>query len=93
MPTKIKKQHENNVLNKLVLVVAVVEPLMTLPQIYQIWTDKDASGVSAVTWLGYMIAALIWLFYGLKIKDKPIIISSTLWIITEGFVVLGALRY
>ena len=74
-----------------VLVVAVAEPLSALPQIYEIWIKHQSEGVSALSWSLFAIAALIWLLYGLKIKDKPVIISSALWIITEIAVVLGVL--
>lgn len=74
-----------------VLVVAVAEPLSTFPQIYEIWIRHKSEGVSVLSWSLFAIAALIWLLYGLKIKDKPVIISSALWIITEIAVVLGVL--
>ncbi|MBI2009314.1 hypothetical protein HYS84_02790 [Candidatus Saccharibacteria bacterium] len=53
-----------------VLVVAVAEPLSTFPQIYEIWIRHKSEGVSVLSWSLFAIAALIWLLYGLKIKDK-----------------------
>jgi uncharacterized protein with PQ loop repeat len=92
---KAKKQNGNinrsNTLNKLVLAVGIIEPLITIPQAYTVWADKQTTGVSLLTWTGYVVAAIIWVLYGLKIKDKPIIISSAMWVLVEAAVVLGVL--
>ena len=93
-PHRIKKQKtDTSALGRLVLGIAVIEPLMTIPQIYQIWAHHDARGVSLSTWSFYILSAIIWLFYGFKIKDIPLIVASTLWVVMEGFVVLGILLY
>lgn len=72
---------------------AIVEPLMTIPQIYQIWSTKQAQGVSLLSWVFYLIAAVIWLLYGIKVKDKAVIIASVLWVFVEGLVIAGILVY
>ena len=71
--------------------MAVAEPLSTLPQLYEIWIKHQSEGVSVLSWSLFAIAALIWLLYGLKIKDKAVIISSSLWVVTEAAVVAGVL--
>lgn len=78
-------------LKKTILVVAVIEPLMTIPQIFQIWVRHQTAGVSLLTWLMFIFAALTWLFYGLKIKDLPVALSGFLWTIMELAVVIGLL--
>lgn len=84
---------QKRLIKRSVLVIAVLEPLMTLPQVYEIWVKKQAEGVSSLTWGLYLIAAVIWLLYGLQLKDKPIIISSILWLGFELAVVVGTLLY
>jgi len=69
--------------------MAIIEPLMTLPQVYEVWINRQAEGVSLLTWSFYVIAATIWLLYGLKIKDRPIILASILWVIVESTIVIG----
>lgn len=95
---RIRFKHLSNIqrkrlIKRSVLVIAVIEPLMTLPQVYEIWVMKKAEGVSSLTWGLYLIAAVIWLFYGLQLKDKPIIISSILWLFFESAVVIGTIMY
>lgn len=89
----LTKPQQKEMLKRSVLVVAIIEPAMTLPQIYEIWFKHQAQGVSATTWGLYIGAATIWLLYGIQLKDKPLIISSALWIVTEAAVVAGTLLY
>lgn len=88
---QVKRIQPSPALNKLVLLVGIIEPLMTLPQAYIIWVDKKTSGVSSLTWLAYMVAGIIWMSYGIKLKDKPIIITSILWLLMEAVVISGLL--
>ncbi len=87
------RKQKKQLIRRLVLAVAVIEPAMTLPQIYEIWVKQEAAGVSSVTWALYISAAFIWLLYGLQLKDKPLIISSILWVFAESTVVAGTLLY
>jgi uncharacterized protein with PQ loop repeat len=83
--------NSHSVIRKLVLILAVIEPIMTLPQIYEIWVKHQIAGVSLSTWSFYLFAAIVWTVYSIQIKDLPIFLSSSLWVITEGLVVLGLL--
>jgi uncharacterized protein with PQ loop repeat len=80
-------------INKLVLIIAFLEPLFTTGQIVQIWKHKDAKGNSLATWLFFDLSAVIWLLYALKIKNKPLIITECLWIITQTVVIIEILYY
>lgn len=77
-------------LEKAVYVGAVIEPVMTLPQIYDTWTDP-ASGGSILTWSAYFLFALVWLAYALKYRIRPLIITELLWVVFQGLVVVGLL--
>ena len=83
----------NTWLDKLITIVAIVSPLMTIPQIYQIFTSQSAAGVSLATWSAYFFMALVWVLYGIKQKDKAIIINNTLWAFFELFVIVGVIVF
>lgn len=85
--------NKKQVVKRAVLAIAIIEPAMTLPQIYEIWIKHEAAGVSVATWGLYISAAFVWLMYGLQLKDKALLTSSVLWIVTELAVVVGALIY
>ena len=86
-----KKDHL--IIDKLILFVAIMAPLMTVPQVLKIWVYQNATGVSLLSWASYLIFAFIWLSYGIAHKEKPIIITNVLWIIMKVFVVVGVWRY
>ena len=77
-------------IEKLVLFAAVATPVMTLPQVYQIWFLHN-KGASVVTWASYVAIAVIWLAYGMSKRDYPIMIMQTLCIVTYSSVVVGLL--
>ncbi len=93
---KEKYPHPNKwkrMLDKIIYVVGVVGPLMTLPQLYNIWVLKNAAGVSVLSWGAYALIAVVWLIYGFAHNEKPIVVNSSLWILLEVMVVIGTLMY
>lgn len=80
-------------LDKFLLIVAVIGPLMTLPQIIQIFVTKDVSGISALSWSLFTLLNIPWIIYGFVHKEKPIILGSIMWFIVNIIVVFGTLRY
>ena len=75
------------------LFVAVLEPVITLPQAYQIFRDRSATGVSITSWIGYEVFTLIWLWYGVAHKDKAITLYSLLYAFVQLAVIMGAIMY
>jgi MtN3 and saliva related transmembrane protein len=90
---KNKQSDYNKLLNRSVLAMAVIEPLFTLPQSYNVWVLHETNGVSLATWSFFTFAAIVWLLYGLSIKSLPLIISSTLWTVLQGALVIGLIIY
>ncbi len=88
-----KQGDKTDLFDRFVLVVAAIEPLSTLPQVYQVWFKHQTVGVSALTWLLYALSESIWLAYGLKKRDRPLIAASLLWMLMELLVGLGALLH
>jgi uncharacterized protein with PQ loop repeat len=80
---------KNHSLSKLTLTLAVITPLMTLPQIYEICISQRTTGVSGLSWGFYVFSSSIWFLYAIKIKDRALYISSALWVIVQAIVVLG----
>ena len=66
---------------------------MTLPQIYTIWVNHQAAGVSLLSWGAYGLAALVWFWYGLQKRDPNLYLPCVGWLVLDGAVVAGALVY
>jgi uncharacterized protein with PQ loop repeat len=84
---KVEKA-EHPVLDAATYFAGIASPLMTIPQIYDVWVLNRLDGVSVTSWSGYLLFSFVWLAYGIVHKDRPIIVSSMLWVIAEGLVVL-----
>jgi uncharacterized protein with PQ loop repeat len=89
MAGETKQRPDKSLFERFMLVFAVVEPIATIPQIYQVWSNRSVAGVSLPTWVFYTLTSGIWLLYGIKIKDKPIVASGFLWMATQALVVIG----
>jgi len=88
--------HENkwiNFLDKFLIVVAVIGPLIALPQILQIFIFKSAMGVSGLSWGLYALFNIPWFIYGIVHKDKPIAIAYSLSFVANFTVLIGTLMY
>lgn len=79
--------------DKMMLFIGLINPIMSIPQALNIWLNKDAGQVSAISWTTYVLVNLFWLFYALIHKSKPLIISTTLWIVIEIIIVIGIAIY
>jgi uncharacterized protein with PQ loop repeat len=77
---KIKR---NDKIDTLALIVGIIQPLATLPQIYIVYSSQDASDVSLFMWTGFNIASVVLLMYGLKHKLLPIILAQILWMVFQ----------
>lgn len=80
-------------LDKVVLVIGIIGPLTAIPQIVKIYTTQDATGVSVIAWAVPALFNIPWIMYGFLHKERPIVISYTLWFVMSSLVVIGALKY
>ncbi|MDP2705676.1 MAG: SemiSWEET family transporter [bacterium] len=80
-------------LDRFIFVIGFLGPLFTLPQVWQIYSYKDAQGVSTVSWTAFFFFSIIWLIYGIVHKEKPLIFSNALWIFFNALIVFGTIIY
>jgi uncharacterized protein with PQ loop repeat len=88
-------RNKKNILffDRIVMITGVISPIMTIPQLLTIWSQKRAGDVSLYTWGAYLCGSLVWVTYGFLHKQKPIIFSNGLLLIVNAFIVLGILLY
>lgn len=80
-------------LDRAILLLAVIGPAATIPQILEIFLNKDAGSVSVLSWSIFMLFDIPWIIYGFVHKEKPIIVAYVLWFFTNALIVVGALLY
>jgi uncharacterized protein with PQ loop repeat len=88
-----RKHKSTYFVDKFVYVAAIAQPLMTIPQIYQITTTKNVAGLSLLTWIAYTVFGAILLVYDFKHHILPLILTQSLWVIADTLVVIGILVY
>lgn len=80
-------------LDNIVMCVAVIMPLTSIPQIYNIWFLRNITGVSLLTWSLFFIMSIPMLIYGFVHKEKVLILLNALWLIMYAFVIVGIVIY
>jgi uncharacterized protein with PQ loop repeat len=80
-------------LDATVLVVGIVGPIMTLPQILLIYGTHNATGISVLTWFGWALLDTPWIIYGIVHREPPLILTYMLWFVMNAIVGIGAILY
>jgi len=88
-----KNSRFNSTIEKLAYVAGIASPIVTLPQLFQIWITHDASGISLITWISYLLIVIIMTIYGIIHKEKPLIIMYGSLILIDLLIIIGAIIY
>ena len=77
-------------MDRSVYIVIVAQILFNIPQVAKVWLERNSTGVSAVSWGAFAAINVFWLAYGLLHKEKPIIVSSSIAVVLQAFIAIGA---
>jgi len=77
----------------LIYFFTVATPLFELPQAYVIYAHHAAQNVSIWSWGFFVIDNIVWVFYGIRNRMKPLIITSVLYLLIEMIIVIGIVKY
>lgn len=80
-------------IDRLIYIAAITYPLTTVPQILDIIINKSSENVSLLTWLLYDAFTIIFLWYAIDKKLKPLIVEYCMWIVAQTIVVFLILLY
>lgn len=61
---------------------AVLTMFSFIPQIIKVWRTKSAGDVSLLTLLGLSLGVLLWIAYGIHLKDFIIICANSITLAT-----------
>ncbi len=91
--TKIPNKKNTKKLDLLVTIVAVISPILTLPQVFLIYSTQSAQGVSPLSWAGFVFTSCVWLAYGIAHQQRPIIINSSISGCLSASIAIGAMLF
>lgn len=80
-------------LDKVAIAAGIIGPVMTIPQIWQIFYFHSAMGVSALSWAAFAFLDIPFILYGIVHKNGLILVTYTLWVIANIAVTAGAIMY
>lgn len=80
-------------LDKLLMIIAVVSPMMAIPQVYEVYGLHAVAGLSFISWASWALFNLPWIAYGFVHKQRPIVIMYTLWFLMNASIAVGILLY
>ena len=73
--------------------VAIGSPVSLLPQVFQLFTTHDASGLSLTTWVLANVINTLWLVYGIIHRTLPLIISGLIFVFLNASMVYGIIAF
>lgn len=79
--------------DRALFLLAVSVPLLSVPQLVKIVTEKNTAGISIFTWVLYTLFAFIWLAYGLRTKERLITISYVGNVVVYTLILFGLMWY
>lgn len=90
---RLATKKEKKFIDKAAYFVGIMFPIFTIPQVYQLYTSKEATGISLLTWVAYSVLTVMFLIYALVDKIKPLIIAELVWIFIDVLMVIGIIIY
>ncbi len=73
----------------LIYPVGIISLIMSIPQLYAIYTAPDVNGASFVSWATWTLVSLFWALYGYLHKEKPLFFIHLAWFCINGATALG----
>jgi len=74
-------------------VVGTFAPLALLPQVVQVFVNRDVAGLSASTWVLLGTINALWAIYGILHRERPIIIANAGMALLDFIVVFGIVLF
>jgi len=74
------------------IIAAILTTSAFIPQVYKIYKEKKAQGVSLLMYLIMFVGVLLWLVYGVLIGSIAIIIANSVTAILQLFVIIFKLK-
>ena len=74
------------------IIAAILTTSAFIPQVYKIYKEKKAQGVSLLMYLIMFVGVLLWLVYGVLIGSIAIIVANSVTAVLQLFVIIFKLK-
>lgn len=74
------------------LLAAILTTSAFVPQVYKLYKEKNAQGVSLTMYLIMFIGVLLWLLYGMLIESIAIIVANSVTAFLQLLVIIFKLK-
>ena len=74
------------------IMAAILTTSAFIPQVYKIYKEKKAQGVSLTMYLIMFVGVLLWLVYGVLIGSIAIIVANSVTAVLQLFVIIFKLK-
>jgi uncharacterized protein with PQ loop repeat len=85
----VKHNSKLAALDTLTYIIGPLIPLFTLPQAYAVLVEQQTTGVSLATWSFYLFSAILLAIYGIRHKEKLLIITYVPFAVVDVLIVVG----
>lgn len=89
----LSQNDKKRLISRICSVCAVLMPLTTLPQIYLLYSTKNASGLSLLMWVLYTVGCIPFLLFGYLYRHRQLVVLNSLWLVVQVVMIAGILMY
>ncbi|MBI3600284.1 MAG: SemiSWEET transporter [Nitrospinae bacterium] len=82
-----------NLINITGLLAATLTTISFLPQVIKILKTRHTKDISLLMYIGFTTGVLLWLIYGILLKELPIIIGNGITLIFVIIMLIFKIRY
>ena len=90
---RIQSNKKNTPIDKLMYFASFAYPFTAVPQIVQVYTSKDVTSLSLISFALYVVFGSIFLAYAANKKLKPLIIEGALWLLIYVAMLIGIIIF
>ena len=74
-------------------IAGIAMSFASYPQMLKIYRTKSAQNISLITYTIFFLGCIIWIIYGISIKNQPIILSYFIGLFGNMGVLSGILKF
>ncbi|MDP2922227.1 MAG: SemiSWEET transporter [Candidatus Omnitrophota bacterium] len=75
------------------IIAAMLTTVSFVPQLIRIWRTKHTKDLSLLTFSLFFLGVLLWLIYGILIKELPVILANAVTMVIAFLILIMKIKY